>query len=196
MCHSTATEQPAEFHVFPPDEFVTIPRNGRAVRGLTPIVSKPRGDEGVKVPVAVPFRRDVTSFAQHLQAAMNRGESKPKEPSPFADALRAFEQSLDSARLTAATVQSEGASGWVAALGLTLPCTIEDVKRAFRRLAFQTHPDRPGGSHDAFLEAQALLHRALADLEVGRAELPTSTPHFHRWERRRPVAATRLQAFA
>jgi curved DNA-binding protein CbpA len=39
---------------------------------------------------------------------------------------------------------------------------VADVKRAFRQLAFATHPDRPGGSHAAFLRAQSLLDEALA----------------------------------
>ena len=48
-------------------------------------------------------------------------------------------------------------------------CAIDvaDVMRAFRRLAFKTHPDRPGGSHDAFLHTRALLDEALAWMHAG-----------------------------
>ena len=37
----------------------------------------------------------------------------------------------------------------IAALGLSWPCGIEDVKRAFRRQALRAHPDA-GGSDEAF----------------------------------------------
>jgi hypothetical protein len=46
------------------------------------------------------------------------------------------------------------------ALGLTLPCTVERIKSAFKRLAVDTHPDR-GGSDAAFIELTQTYRRAL-----------------------------------
>jgi hypothetical protein len=47
------------------------------------------------------------------------------------------------------------------------PYSLEEAKRAFRRLAFKTHPDRPGGSRADFLQAQASLREAIAAIERG-----------------------------
>jgi curved DNA-binding protein CbpA len=45
-------------------------------------------------------------------------------------------------------------------LGLRPGSTADEVRRAFRRLAFERHPDR-GGSHEAFLELQDAYYHAL-----------------------------------
>lgn len=45
-------------------------------------------------------------------------------------------------------------------LGLSLPCTVADVKSAYRRLAKQLHPDR-GGNPTEFLKLQQAYRRAL-----------------------------------
>lgn len=50
-------------------------------------------------------------------------------------------------------------------LGLTFPCGIDDVRRAFRRLALTTHPDRPGGSQQAFVVATAAYEDSLRLVE-------------------------------
>jgi hypothetical protein len=46
------------------------------------------------------------------------------------------------------------------ALGLTWPCTVEDVKRAYWALAWVAHPDTTG-SHEAFVVLQAFYKAAL-----------------------------------
>src|SRR6202142_3033467 len=100
----------------------------------------------------------VTQFADLLEQAL-AGEADAPPETPFERSLRVFEGSL------AALASIDGlasAAPWAQELGIDLPCTVADVKRAFRRLAFATHPDRPGGSHGAFLRAQALLDEALA----------------------------------
>lgn len=43
----------------------------------------------------------------------------------------------------------------LAILGLTWPCSEEDVRTAWKRAAFESHPDR-GGTHDEFVT----IHRA------------------------------------
>ena len=48
----------------------------------------------------------------------------------------------------------------LAALGLAWPCTAADVRRAYRRLAKQSHPDG-GGTHDRFLALQEAYNQAL-----------------------------------
>jgi hypothetical protein len=54
------------------------------------------------------------------------------------------------------------------ALGLDASATAEAVKHAFRRLALDAHPDRPGGSHGAFVALQAAFTCALAAIEGAR----------------------------
>ena len=57
-------------------------------------------------------------------------------------------------------VQSSTPS-FIQALGLSLPCTIEDVKQAWRKLAKEYHPDT-GGNAARFIELQASYTDALA----------------------------------
>lgn len=51
-------------------------------------------------------------------------------------------------------------------LGLEVPCTVDDVRHAYRRLAMEAHPDRGGSPerfaliHDAYVEAMALVSGA------------------------------------
>ena len=52
----------------------------------------------------------------------------------------------------------------VLALGLTMPCTAEDVLAAYRRKVKQLHPDR-GGSRREFLRLQAHFEQAMAFVE-------------------------------
>lgn len=49
----------------------------------------------------------------------------------------------------------------IMALGLTLPCTPEDVLNAYRRKVKELHPDR-GGSRRDFLRLQAHFEQAMA----------------------------------
>ncbi len=85
---------------------------------------------------------------------------------PFEDALRMFDSSVARAFVPDQVVCSPTASpSWAASLGVTLPCTLQDLKRAFRRMALQTHPDCPGGSHEAFLRTQAIFEDALHAFE-------------------------------
>jgi len=52
-------------------------------------------------------------------------------------------------------------------LGLELPCSEVDVKRAYRRLAEQLHPDR-GGDAKRFLKLQQDFHAAMEFLDRQR----------------------------
>jgi hypothetical protein len=45
-------------------------------------------------------------------------------------------------------------------LNLSWPCTVADVKQAYRRLVKRAHPDG-GGSHDQFLALQEAYEQAL-----------------------------------
>jgi hypothetical protein len=107
----------------------------------------------------------VSLFAELLDEALTR-PFEPRPQAPFEESLRAFEQVL--AALPASSQPPRAT--WAAELGIVLPCTLDDLKRAFRRLAFETHPDRPGGSHQAFLRARALLDQALASLSPLQGE--------------------------
>jgi hypothetical protein len=49
----------------------------------------------------------------------------------------------------------------ILALGLTMPCTADDVRAAYRRRVKRLHPDR-GGDRRQFLRLQAHFEQALA----------------------------------
>jgi hypothetical protein len=57
----------------------------------------------------------------------------------------------------------------VAAFGLRLPCTSDDLKRAYRRKIKQLHPDH-GGDQRRFTIAQAQFEEAMAIVTACSAE--------------------------
>lgn len=62
------------------------------------------------------------------------------------------------------------------ALGLTLPCTEEDVLAAYRRKVKALHPDR-GGNREEFLRLQSHFEQALVFLQQRHAPAqPEGTP--------------------
>jgi hypothetical protein len=65
----------------------------------------------------------------------------------------------------------------IAAFGLRMPCSEEDLKRAYRKLVKQLHPDH-GGNERRFLLLQANFEEALEILHRDR----DST--YHRWPAR------------
>lgn len=70
--------------------------------------------------------------------------------------------------------------GSLHALGLEMPCTEQDVKRAYRRLAEKTHPDR-GGDREAFLRLQRQFEEALDFVREAqqKAKLPGENRRQH-----------------
>jgi hypothetical protein len=63
----------------------------------------------------------------------------------------------------------------IAAFGLRMPCTDEDLKRSYRHLVKQLHPDH-GGDERRFLLLQADFEEAL--------EILHREEDFHRWSAR------------
>jgi hypothetical protein len=53
---------------------------------------------------------------------------------------------------------------WCDALGVEWPCTSDEIRAAWRRVARTTHPDA-GGSPEQFIEARRAYEQALASLE-------------------------------
>jgi hypothetical protein len=53
---------------------------------------------------------------------------------------------------------------WSEVLRVPKDCSREDVKSAYRRLASQYHPDKPGGSHEAMTELNAAQEAALKEV--------------------------------
>ena len=49
---------------------------------------------------------------------------------------------------------------YLSLLGVSFPCSISDVKTAYRKLAKRFHPDQ-GGSHDEFLALRDAYEKAL-----------------------------------
>jgi hypothetical protein len=82
--------------------------------------------------------------------------------------IRAYLRSLERGLILAAHA-FRGIPAWarkhtppsLAALGLFLPCTEEDVKRAYRQRVMRLHPDH-GGDQRRFLLLQAQFEEALA----------------------------------
>jgi DnaJ-domain-containing protein 1 len=50
---------------------------------------------------------------------------------------------------------------WCAVLGVRFPCAADDIKAAYRRLAFRSHPDR-GGDAAVFRSVEQAYRAALA----------------------------------
>ena len=103
------------------------------------------------------------------------------------------------ARVAAATAQIAlrvSRPAWAEALCVELPCSEDGLKQAFRRRAFETHPDRPGGSHEAFLAVRAAQEEGLAAIRDGGgiarpARIETRAPRAPSWTRYgRPSAPT------
>jgi hypothetical protein len=91
--------------------------------------------------------------------------------------FRAYLRSLKRVVIVA-TQSFTGLPGWakvytprsIAALGLQMPCTEEDLKRAYRQKVKHLHPDH-GGDQRRFLMLQAQFEEALKIVgELERAE--------------------------
>jgi hypothetical protein len=102
--------------------------------------------------------------------------------------FRAYLRSLRRGLVTMTHYMS-GIPGWasyetprsVAALGLRMPCTEEDLKRAYRSLVKQFHPDH-GGDERRFLLLQASFEEAL---EILHRETILESP---RWSAHRDAS--------
>lgn len=95
----------------------------------------------------------------HAWNRVLRGEAPPPRPQPRAERPRASappERARGPAR----------ASPW-AVLGVAPGATADEVKRAFRARAFETHPDR-GGDHDAFLDVRRAYEQLAGKLTGAR----------------------------
>jgi hypothetical protein len=104
----------------------------------------------------------VKTFAAWLEEALQSeptGSATPVSGIAPRPAQEAFERLLGAFPAFAPSAVAQ--APWAGELGVELPCDIDSIKRAFRRLAFRTHPDRAGGSHAAFVRAQELLAEAL-----------------------------------
>jgi len=110
-------------------------------------------------------------FARILANAVARQGA----PTPFADAVAAFEQGVARAAIAAEAREAREAREvrqvpvWARVLRVSPSCSERELRAAFRRRAFETHPDRDGGSAAAFLEAQNALSDGLAALAPARA---------------------------
>ncbi len=77
----------------------------------------------------------------------------------------------------------DGAQDPFRVLSLSHDASLEDVRKAFRRLARQTHPDR-GGSASAFHDVRVAYGALSSDLEAERRRwqvTPVSTPSASRY---------------
>ena len=117
----------------------------------------------------------VSTFAEILQSVLR--ETEPVAAVDAAAAAGSFESVLRSfgnevAEITARCAPCDADGDEPVrdiTLGVDLPRTMAEVKRAFRRMVLETHPDRPGGSHEAFLRTKALFDQACVDLARANA---------------------------
>jgi hypothetical protein len=100
----------------------------------------------------------------------------------FEATLQRVEDDLSAARLKEPSL----------ALAGDLPSKRDALRRAFRQRAKETHPDCPGGSHDAFVEMKARFDAALREAET--ATLP-AVP-VRRWRPSAPVVAPAARGYA
>lgn len=109
-------------------------------------------------------RDGASTFAEVLQQAFAE-VSVARGPSPGASAV---EPAADMhVSVAGFSFVADRKPSWAEELGVDLPCDRRDIERAFRRLAFRVHPDRAGGSREAFLRATRLLDEGLAWLRAG-----------------------------
>ncbi len=66
--------------------------------------------------------------------------------------------------------EDEEIPDFIDTLGLKVPFTIDDVKKAYRQKAKLTHPDR-GGSIEAFINLQETYEKALAFFEIPQTNI-------------------------
>ncbi len=102
---------------------------------------------------------------------------------PFADAVAAFERGMAYESIRCAVIPLPE---WAALLGVAPRCSETELRSAFRRRAFETHPDRTGGSSAAFLRARRAFEEGLSAL----AEHERSEPPVERQTQRRPYPPT------
>jgi hypothetical protein len=103
----------------------------------------------------------VTTFAQVLEGQIQSDDAAHAAlPAPAAEptylVFRSFCSLLD-----ALPLRGGRRPAWAVELDLEPGCNAREARRAFRKRALETHPDRPGGSHEAFLRSVQALDEAL-----------------------------------
>ena len=145
------------------------------------------GGPNVVISTNVPLRRDglplagqkvpsdpgVAVYFKHNKKAMsfacdrwNRVEDNMRAIVKTIEALRGIARWGTGDMLEAAFtgfVALPAPKHWAEILGVPRDARREDVKVAYRRLASQHHPDRPGGSHERMAELNAAQDAALAE---------------------------------
>lgn len=115
------------------------------------------------------------TFADTLLAALRREEARGRAPDvkgPVAPAMVDLSSSV-----AASFARADERPSWARVLGLPAECDEAAVRTAYRRRAFETHPDRPGGSHEAFLAVRRAHEEAIvALLAQGRILRAAPTP--------------------
>ena len=119
----------------------------------------------------------MSPFAQLLDQAFQRrvAVEEARCATPVENALKFFEDGFDRFALRDSSgLCSSAAPAWAVELGVSLPCSMLELKRAFRRQVLLTHPDRPGGSHEAFLRTKLIFEQALEYLKNPPVQMPSS----------------------
>lgn len=123
-------------------------------------------DTGIAVYFTLKGRPKVMACDMHL-----RGEENMRSVALALDAMRSLERHgggvmMDRAFEGFDALPAPGSSAtlhWWQTLGLVRSATIEQINAAFRKLAQERHPDKPGGSAAAMAELNAARDQAIAE---------------------------------
>lgn len=126
------------------------------------------------------FRETVASFAEILDAEMAAAEDRARSAAVPPSSVSGHFRAALGASSDPASGPSSAAPGvawwvmpaepvappapaWARTLAAPFPCTERQLRAAFRKRAFDTHPDRGGNAHD-FIEARRALETGLREL--------------------------------
>jgi len=98
------------------------------------------------------------SFRQVLDREMQR-QARSRPAAHVGQLPPAPDMSWRAAQVLSA--QATSAPACLRTLGVSIGCSVADLKRAFRQLALRTHPDRAGGSEAAFMAVERAYRQAL-----------------------------------
>jgi hypothetical protein len=112
-----------------------------------------RGEDGSE-----PSGHDRETHALIIDRALLKREGRYRDRRSYRD-LYFYATEEDGIREVAAALES--AHPWCATLGVNFPCSVVDVKAAYRQLAKESHPDR-GGDPPSFRAVEQAYREALA----------------------------------
>lgn len=116
--------------------------------------------------LAEKLRQETERLRRETERMRQEAEERARQAEEAARGRRASAGSSSSRRRKAPPPPpAEGPLWWLAELRISAPFTADAVRQAYRRLAFNAHPDR-GGTHEAMVRLNRARDAALAFLSV------------------------------